>query len=142
MNQLEKALADLFAKLPNLPANIRALIVKVAPYFAILGVVLGLPAILALLGLGSVAAQLTTMSGMWVTSSAIGLSVVFVIGSIVLQALSIPGLFARKIAGWRFAYWAVLLGGVQNLLMMNLMGFVISTGIGLYLLFEIRSSYH
>ncbi len=140
MNQIEKALSDLFAKLPNLPANIRELLVKVAPYFAILGVVLGLPAVLALLGLGSLAAQLS-MGSMWVTSSAVGISVVFIIGGIVLQALSIPGLFARKVAGWRFAYWGVLLGGVQNLLMMNLMGFVIGTGIGLYLLFEIRSHY-
>lgn len=50
LNQLETKLEDIFGKqAPQLPPNIKELLVKIAPYLAILGVVISVPAILALL---------------------------------------------------------------------------------------------
>ncbi len=141
MKELDKFLSGLFGKLPNLPASVQASIVKIAPYLAVIGVVLSLPAILALLGLGALAGPILRAGGGW---GAYGgtLALVFSILNVVLLGLSIRGLFARLTVGWRFVYYNALVGAVYSILRMDLFGLVIGTGIYLYLLFQIRSHYH
>jgi hypothetical protein len=55
--------------------------------------------------------------------------------------MAIPGLFARKATGWRFMYWAQLVGVVSNLASLNIMGAIIGAIIGFYFLFQIKSHY-
>ena len=141
MKELDKFLSGLFGKLPNLPASVQASIVKIAPYLAVIGVVLSLPAILALLGLGALAGPILRAGGGWGAYCGT-LALVFSILNVVLLGLSIRGLFARLAVGWRFVYYNALVGAVYSILRMDLFGLVIGTGIYLYLLFQIRSHYH
>jgi hypothetical protein len=137
MKELETTLESWFAKLPNLPVSIRAALVKLAPYLAIVGLVLSLPAILALLGLGAIAGPLMMSGGMYGGT----LALVFAIASVALLALSIRGLFARTATGWQYLYYNALVGAAYSLLRLDVFGLIIGTGISLYLLFQIRSYY-
>lgn len=141
MKDLDKFLSDLFAKLPNLPASVNASIVKIAPYLAVIGLVLSLPAVLALIGLGALAGPMMRAGGSW-GSSGYSLALVFSLISIVLLALSIRGLFARLAVGWRFVYYNALVSAVYSILRVDFFGLIIGTGISLYILFQIRSYYH
>lgn len=141
MKELERTLASWFGKLPNLPGSIREILVKLAPYFAIIGLVLSLPAILLMLGLGAIAAPIMALGGMWTTTYGGMLGLVYAIVSVVLLGLSISGLFARHAEGWRYLYYNALAGGVYAILTLDLGALIIGTGISLYILFEIRGSY-
>ncbi|MBP6886252.1 MAG: hypothetical protein KBC02_03360 [Candidatus Pacebacteria bacterium] len=141
MKQLEKVLSSFFASLPNLPASIREFLVKIAPYFAVIGFILSLPAILSLIGLGSFASVIAGMGGNWANAGGTTLAIIFSILSTVLLGMSISGLFARHMEGWRYSYYNALAGGVYAILRYDLGGLIIGTGISLYVLFQIRSSY-
>jgi hypothetical protein len=141
MKKLEQTLSKWFGKLPNLPANVREVLVKLAPYFAIIGLVLSLPVILFALGLGFIAGPILAVGGMWAAASGGVLAMVYAIVSVVLLGLSISGLFARHSEGWRYLYYNALVGAVYSILNMDLGGLVIGTGISLYILFQIRSHY-
>jgi hypothetical protein len=141
MYQLEKALSDFFAKFPSLPASIRELIVKIAPYAAVISVVLSLPLIMFALGLDVIAAPIAAAGGAWTVLGGGVIGFAFACVTIVLGVLAIPGLFNRTRPGWKYSFWSALVGALQNLLMGNLFGLVIGTGISLYFLFQIRSYY-
>ena len=63
-DQLDKVLSEyLVKKAPALPQEIKDLLVKLAPFFAILVVVLGLPAILTVFGLGALFTPFAWVAG-------------------------------------------------------------------------------
>jgi hypothetical protein len=66
LKNLESTLEEyLVKKAPfQLPTNVKEIIVKFAPYLAILGVVMGIPGVLALLGAGTILAPLGLVGGM------------------------------------------------------------------------------
>lgn len=140
ISQLESQLEDIFVKkVPALPENIKEIIVKISPYLAVVGVILGLPAVLTILGLGAIAAPFAVLGGY---SSFTGLiSVIFAGIIIVLEILAIPGLFSRSIKAWRFLYYSVLVSAVSNLISLNLGGLIIGTAISFYFLFQVKSYY-
>ena len=142
--QLETTLELYFVKkAPALPTNIKEIIVKIAPYLTIISLVLTIPAILVLFGLGSVATMLAPMGGVQTVTGlpTMWLGIVLLIPVVILEAMAIPGLFARKATGWRFMYWAQLVGVVSNLASLNIMGAIIGALIGFYFLFQIKSHY-
>jgi hypothetical protein len=141
MKELDKMLSDLFSKLPALPAKAKEVLVKLAPYFAIIGIVLSLPAILALLGLGALGGSLMAATGSWGYAGSGMLAIVFAVVSVVLLALSVKGLFARSASGWQYLYYNTLVGAAYSLIRVDIAGFVIGTGISLYILFQVRSYY-
>jgi len=141
MKQLEKVLMSFFGSLPSLPLSVREILVKLAPYFAIIGLVLSLPAILIMLGLGAFASPILALGGNWASAGGSTFAVIFAIISAVLLGLSISGLFARHMEGWRYAYYNALATGVYSILRYDLGGLIIGTGISLYVLFQIRGSY-
>lgn len=123
---------------PVLPKNIKDILVKLAPYFAILAVIFGLPAILAVLGLGAV---LTPMA--WVAGTRTSFYWLFwAVGlvQIVIAGMSIKPLFARAGHGWRLMYYSQLLSIVTSLGSYNL-GNLVFTVLSLYLLYQVKSSY-
>lgn len=140
--QLETTL-DLYLvkKAPALPDNIKEIIVKIAPWLTIVGLVLSIPALLALLGLSAVVMPLAA-----VTMARGGFDyvagIVFLVAILALEAFALPGLFGRKKQGWNLIFYSVLLSAVQSLLSFNLFGLIIGTLIGLYVLFQVRSYYH
>ena len=144
LGQLESVLDEyLVKKAPALPANIKELLVKFAPYLTIIGVVLVVPALLAAFSAGAWLSSnyYWAMGGTtlgWQYYLALGLSAV----TVVLEALAIPGLFSRKMSGWKLLFYGILVNTVYSLVYFNLMGLLLGTLISLYFLFQVRSYYH
>lgn len=141
---LEALLEQYFGKkAPVLPQNVKEIIVKIAPYLTILSVILTIPAILLLFGLGGVATVLSPLGGvesvtglptMWV-------GIVLLIPSVILEGMAIPGLFSRSLSAWRLIFWAQLISVVASLVQLNILGAVLSILIGFYLLFQVKNLY-
>jgi len=146
LKKLEDGL-DLYLnkKAPQLPDSWKEFLVKLAPYLSIIGVILGIPAVLALFGLGTVAVPFGTLGGMLTGRPFLGIqylvNTTFLAIVIVLEALAISPLFKRASKGWRYLYYAALVSGVQNILNANVGGLVIGTLLSLYVLFQVKSYY-
>lgn len=141
LSQLEVSLNDFFLKkFPlQLPKGARNFIVWVVPYLTILGVVLSIPAILALLGISALFAPALLIGGGWTLWGIV--SLVAIIATAIIQAFAIPGLFAKKKSGWDKLFWVSLIGIVSSLISGNLVGVIIGTAINWFFLFQIRSYY-
>ncbi len=63
MDNFEKSLGELFAKLPVLPANVKEFLVKIAPWLTIISIVFALPGIFLLLGVGAAVLPFVAMMG-------------------------------------------------------------------------------
>lgn len=129
----------------QLPKNVKEIIVKLAPYFAIIGVVMGIPGVLALFGAGTILAPLGLVGGMMTGRPFLGLgyivSVVFLGVMILLEGLAIPGLFSRSKKAWTYLYWSALVGVLQNIISFNIGGLVIGGLISMYFLFQVKEYY-
>lgn len=146
MGQLE-ALLDKYLreKAPKLPKDWQEFLVKLSPYLAILGVIVLAPTVLAAFGLSTFVVPFRTMGGMMTGRPFLGLSyllsVLFVAVQLVLIALAISPLFKRAKKGWRYLYYATLLGGVSSLIGFDFGGLIIGTGLSLYILFQVKEYY-
>ncbi|GAA4373965.1 chromate transporter [Hymenobacter koreensis] len=137
---LEKELAPLFLeKLPPAPLGLKDGFVRYFPWITVVLMVLLLPVLLLALGLGAVLAPLGFVGGLsggLVGMVTLGLSAVI----LVLDLLSLPGLFGRKRRGWVWAYYAQLLGLAAGLLSFSLFSLLLG-GAFLWLLFQVRGYY-
>jgi len=147
LKNLEETLEEyLVKKAPfQLPENVKEIIVKFAPYLAILGVVMGIPGVLALLGAGTILAPLGFVGGMMTGRPFLGvgfiINVLFLGIMVLLQGLAIPGLFSRSKKAWTFLYWSALVGVIQNVISFNVGGLVIGGLISMYFLFQVKEYY-
>ncbi len=141
MHQLEETLDTyLVKKAPGLPVGAKEFIVKVAPWVTLVLLILSLPVVLAFFGISAFLLPMSYMGGAG-NGMSYTLAVIFLGLSLVLDALSIPGLFKRSRQGWNFAFYGVILNAVYNLINLNIVGLIIGTLISLYILFQIRSYY-
>lgn len=146
MKQLEDTLElYLVKKAPfQLPKNAKDLIVQFAPWATIIIMVIAIPAVLLVLGLGALVAPFSIFLG---PAGAVSYSINYVLSAlilavtIVLELMAIPGLFARSRRGWRLLYYSALLGLVSNLFSFHIVNGIISALIGLYFLFQVREYY-
>jgi len=146
LGTLEKTLNEyLGQKAPQLPKAWKEIIVKFAPYLAVIGVILSIPAILALFGLGTMLAPLGMMGAVAAGRPFLGagyiISIVFLVIVLILEAMAIPGLFNRTKPGWTYLYYATLVGAIQNIITFNIGGLLIGTLLGLYILFQVKEYY-
>jgi hypothetical protein len=147
MQKLEVTLEEyLVKKAPfSIPKEWKEIIVKFAPYLAILGVVMGIPGVLALLGAGTILAPLGLVGGLMTGRPFLGfgyiVSVLFLGATIILEGLAIPGLFSRSKKAWTYLYWSALLGVVQNIISFNVGGVIIGGLISMYILFQVKEYY-
>jgi len=128
----------------SIPDKWRDILVTVMAYLNVIGIVLAVPALLALVGLGAVLAPIAALSGAGLNplSSIMGiLGLVFTLGSLVLSILAAPGLFKKQKKAWTYSYYNVLLGAVGNIVQLNLGGLIIGSLIGLYVLYQIRPKF-
>ena len=58
-----------------------------------------------------------------------------------LTVAALPGLFARKMAGWRLLFYSQLTGLAFSILSGSIIGGLIGALIGLYVLFQVRGLY-
>jgi hypothetical protein len=131
-------------KAPAMPPNVKELLVRFAPWITLFILVITLPAVLIALGLGALAAPLAFLIGPgYGVSYGVTYTVSMIIlgVSVILEALSVPGLFKRTRQGWRYAYYATIVSVVGSLVGLNLVSAIVSAVIGFYILFQIRSYY-
>jgi hypothetical protein len=144
--KLEVALEEyLGVKAPQIPENWKEIIVKFAPYLAIIGVIAGALSFLALLGLGAFLVPLGAIGGMITGRPFMGLNyiinVVFLGLTVLLEGIAIPGLFSRSKKAWTFLYWAALVGVVQNIIGFNVGGLIVGGLLSMYFLFQVKKYY-
>jgi len=123
-----------------LPENIKELIVKLSPWFAVIGVIMVAPLLLAALGISAVAYPFAYLAGTRL-GFAYTIGLIFSVGMLILELLAIPGLFRRQLSAWRLMFYATLLSLVQNLVNFNLGALVIGGVISFYFLFQVKSKY-
>jgi hypothetical protein len=131
---LEKELEPIFTKqLPAFPDNIKDLFVKIAPFLAIIGVVFGI------LGVGLTA--LFSPFAWFAGSFIYGLGMIFLLIMVILDALAIPGLFAQKMQGWKYMYYAQFVSIIYSLCMGSWISGILGAFIGFWILFQIKEKY-
>lgn len=144
LSQLEGTFEEYFGKkAPALPQNIKEVIVKISPYLSILSVIIIVPSLLLLLGLGSLATVLAPVGGAYSVGQLpnMWIGILILVPVVILQVMAVPGLFARKAIAWKYLYWSQLINAVASIVQFNIIGAIISLAIGLYLLFQVKSFY-
>ena len=138
---LEKEIGGIFTNFPAFPDNIKEILVKIAPYGAILAAVFGVIGLLTVFGLGSIAAGIGALnyggSGvLYYISMAVLAVMVF------LYATAIKPLMNREKKGWDNLYYVEILSLITNLLSFSIVGFILSFVIGFWVLFQVKDKYH
>ncbi|MCL4397997.1 hypothetical protein M1403_03145 [Patescibacteria group bacterium] len=141
LDEVIKTMGEWFAKLPNLPANVREILVKIAPWLALIFGILGI--------LGSIAATgfLTALSPFIALGGGVGLAAgsivgaVLALGSSVLMVMAFPGLRDRKMSGWKLLFGSELVSVIASVVALNLIGAIVGALIGFYLLYQVKSYY-
>ncbi len=138
--ELENKLEEIFGKkAPQIPAEIKELIVKYGPYLSLVLLVISLPAILAMLGLGTLAVPFAFLGGAAGLSSIV--SILVAVAGVVLTIMALPGLFKREMRAWRLMFWSSLISAFGALVRFDLGGLIIGSAISWYILFQIKSYY-
>lgn len=138
-DDLINSLENVYKSVPNLPANIREVLVKIAPWIAIIFGVLGIIAGLGVLGLSPVGLLGGVKSG-----ATLLIGGVLTIVSSVLMVMAFPKLNKKEYGGWKLLFWSEVVSFVGSILsfsMGSIIGAIIGVAIGLYLLFQIKSYY-
>ena len=121
----------------QIPDAGRELIVRFGPWITMVLLILTLPILLFALGLGAI---LMPVGGIGYSAS-FGLLTIFIVIELGLMVAALPGLFARKMAGWQLLFYSQLVGIVHSLLTGNIIGGLLTALIGLYILFQVRPLY-
>jgi len=121
----------------QIPENGKEWIVKFGPWITLLLLILSLPALLFVFGIG---AALTPFAG-YGYASAFGVATFVLIVQIALQAMALPGLFARKMTGWTLIFYADVVNFVYSIVQGQYLSALLGALIGFYILFQIRGKY-
>ncbi len=121
----------------QIPQGGREWIVKYGPWITVVLLILMLPPLLFVLGVGT---ALMPFGGVGYAAGFSYLTVVLIV-EIGLTLAALPGLFARKMSGWRLLFYAQIASLVFSLLSGNIIGALIGALIGFYILFQVRSLY-
>src|SRR4030095_12054954 len=121
----------------QIPDGGREWIVKFGPWITVVLLILTLPILLFALGLGAIFIPFGGIG----YASGFGVLTLFVIVEVGLVIAALPGLFARKMAGWRLLFYSQLVSIVYNVLSGHIVSGLLFGLIGLYVLFQVRSLY-
>ncbi len=138
-DQFITTLENFYKNAPNLPVNIREVLVKIAPWFALIFGILGI-----LGGLGAVGFSPVGLVDGVGTSLFLMVSGVLTIVASVLMLMAFPKLQKHQYGGWRLLFWSEVVSILASLLSItvgSILGAVISALIGFYILFQIKSYY-
>ena len=122
----------------QLPDGAKEWIVQFGPWITVVLLILTLPLLLVALGLGTL---LMPFGGVGYASG-FGILTLFVVVEIGLMIAALPGLFNRKMGGWRLLFYSQLISIVYSLLSRNIVSGLIVGLISLYILFQVRPLYH
>jgi len=121
----------------QLPDNAKEWIVQYGPWITLVILVLTLPLLLAVLGIGTV---LMPFAGVGYATG-FGFVAIGLIIEIGLTVMALPGLFARKLSGWTLLFYARLVSLVANVLSGAVVSALLVALISLYVLFQVRPLY-
>ena len=126
-----------------IPEGWKETIITIMAVFNVIGLIILVPALLVLIGLGAVVAPFAAVGGNANLSlNGIGIvTTLFTIVSFVLMILAAPGLFKREKKAWTYSFYNVLVGVVSNIVTFNVGGLIIGTIINLYVLFQLKSNF-
>ena len=142
--QLSRPLEDAYAKVPALPANIRELIVTIAPWLSLIFGVL-----MVLTGIGGLG-LFTALSPFTALYGGVGYSVFLMISSVViivqgvLMLLAFSPLKKRALRGWNLLFWSEVLAVVSSVVSLrvgSVVWAIVGAAIALYFLFQMKSYY-
>jgi hypothetical protein len=136
---LENEIGGVFKNFPPFPDNVKEILVKIAPYLAMIGVFFGGLALLAVLGIGGSFGNIGAMA--YGSSVQYYIAMAILAGQLALYVLAITPLMKRQKKGWDLMYYSQLLGLVSNLITLSIIGFIISFVIGFWILFQVREKY-
>jgi len=132
----------LVKKAPALPEGLKDFLVTVAPWLAVIAIVITLPLILAILGVSTfftgMGIVIMPMGGFYGLSS---VSLVLTAVIMVLEIIAIPGLFSRKKRSWNLMFYATILSFISNVIFSMTAGGIIMSVLGVYVLFQVKSHY-
>ncbi len=139
---LEKELAGIFKdKLPAFPEEIKELLVKIAPWLALIGVIFGALGFLAAVGVGSFISVGSIGVGAYGSLWAYWISIIALGVVTVIYILAFSPLRARQRKGWALLYYALLVNLLSSLLTFSIIGLLIGGFLGFWILFQIREKY-
>jgi uncharacterized membrane protein HdeD (DUF308 family) len=158
LQSLENNLNDTFAKkAPPLPPSSKKALVQYLPWINLLLGLLALYTVYALWHWAHLNAGLLSVpaaaSGLPAASNNLDFGIWLGLATLTIEALlyiaAFPGTRDRKKAGWNLMFYALLVNIVYGFIMLftsyggfaTLLSTLIGSGVGLYLLFQIRSSY-
>jgi len=121
----------------QIPEGGKEALVKYGPWVMVILLVLSIPAILFILGVGTV---LIPFGGLGYASG-FSTAAVFLLIEVGLEIAALPGLFARKMSGWKLLFYGRLMAIVYSLLLLSLFGAIVGGLISLYILFQVREKY-
>jgi hypothetical protein len=121
----------------QLPPNVKEFIVKYGPWITVVLMILLLPPLLFVLGIGTL---LIPFGGVGYAGG-FTLNVILLFIQLGLMIAALPGLFARKMSGWTLLFYAEIVSFVAALVTGNIIGGLIGGLIGFYILFQVRALY-
>jgi hypothetical protein len=140
-----KKVQEPFKSLPHLPEGLVEFFVKVAPWLAIIGAVLGLISA-PITGLIGGLASLFTLQPMYLVWTV--LSAILALFNSVLLFYAFNPLKGREMKGWMLLFWSNLVGVATGVLALvwgssgsSYVGTLLGIVIGLYVLFEMKPFY-
>ena len=121
----------------QIPDGGREWIVKFGPWITVVLLILTLPLLLVALGIGAVFVPFGGVG----YATGFGVLTIFVIVEIGLMIAALPGLFARKMAGWRCSSTRSWSASSTTCSVGSIVGGLLFGLIGLYILFQVRALY-
>ena len=128
-------------KAPQLPKKAKEIIVEIAPYLAIVGILMLAMSLRTLLWASRVNYAFRSFAPRYSVGSMSYISLAISLAAVILSGIAIPGLFKKSKSGWNFSFYSVLVSAAGQILMFNLIGAVISLAIGFYFLFQVKPYY-
>lgn len=121
----------------QLPPNAKEWIVKYGPWITVVLLVLALPPLLFVLGIG---AAIMPFGGVGYATG-FGFAMIALVVELGLMIAALPGLFARKMSGWQLLFYAQLASFVFSVLSGSIIGALVGGLISMYILFQVRPLY-
>lgn len=121
----------------QIPEDGRELIVKWGPWITVILLALMLPLALAVLGVGS----FLMPYGGYAYATGFGVAAVFLVLHFALMIMALPGLFARKMSGWRLMFYAQVASLVQSIMYYAIGTGLVTALIAFYIMFQVRTKY-
>lgn len=121
----------------QIPDGGREAIVKYGPWIVVVLLVLSLPALLVILGIGTLAVPFAGVG----YATGFGLAAIGLCVQLGLEVVALPGLFARKMSGWTLMFYAQCVGILTSLVSGAIIAAILGVLIGFYILFQVRGLY-